>query len=295
MSSKKPNGRQHFVPQFYLRQWSSRDEKIWQYRFDGHPPIQVGVKNVAFERGLYTHPAKHNVPPLYTEDFLASIESVYADVWPDIVGHAGDAKTRLNIARFVALMFVRNPHRRQDVRLINEALRKVVHGLAPDTLIESVTEGQTRKILVREIIEGTETNATNIASGFLNVMHSTMEDIATAIATRRWGVVVSEQLAFVTSDCPVVLSRGSCQRRAFGFGTPGTQILFPCSPTRLLVVSEDWPHEFAHYKLTNADGFNQMVAQAAMRFVYYTKDDLELAQKIKAWRHATNSPDPSRP
>ena len=76
MSSKKPGGRQHFVPQFYLRQWANRDEKVWQYGFDGRPPVHMGVTNIAFERGLYTHPAKDKVRPLKTEDALAGIESL---------------------------------------------------------------------------------------------------------------------------------------------------------------------------------------------------------------------------
>ena len=46
-----------------------------------------------------------------------------------------------------------------------------------------------------------------------------------------------------------------------GFRTQDTQILFLCSPKRLLVVSDDWPHEFAHYKLADADVFNWVIAQ----------------------------------
>lgn len=57
MSNKKSGGWQHFVPQFYLRQWAEADEKLWQYAFDGRSPIRRHVREVAFERGLYTHPA----------------------------------------------------------------------------------------------------------------------------------------------------------------------------------------------------------------------------------------------
>lgn len=110
--------------------------------------------------------------------------------------------------------------------------------------------------------------------------------MAEVLVARRWGVVFNCEPVFVTSDCPVVRDRGSCQWTVFGFGTPGTQILFPCSPTRLLTISDDWPYEFAHYKLANADIFNQMIAQGAVRFVYASKNDPKLTQKIKKWRHA---------
>jgi Protein of unknown function (DUF4238) len=286
MSSKKPTGRHHFVPQFYLRQWANTDEKVWQYGFDEQAPVNVGINNIAFERGLYTHPAKDKVRLLKTEDDLADVEGIYASVWPDIVDRAEDVQTRRNIARSVALMFVRHPQHRETVRLMHEGFRKAVQDLAPDAEIEIVAEGRTHMIRVDEILEGTKAEMPNVASGFLNVMRSTTADIAAALVARRWGVVFSEERTFVTSDCPVVLNRGSCQRRAFGFGTPGTQILFPCSPKRLLVVSDDWPHEFAHCKLTNSDVFNRMIAQGAVRFVYGSKLDSELVQKIKEWRLA---------
>lgn len=284
MSSKKPRGRHHFVPQFYLRQWADEDEKVWQYCFDGSPPVQIGTKNIAFERGLYTHPAEDKVPPLHTEDNLADMESIYTSVWPDIVDRAQNGETRRNIARFVALMFVRHPQQREKARRRNEVFREAVRDLQPDDEVEIVAPERVCKIGVQEILEGTKSEAA--VRSFLNVMRSTVEGIAEVLVARRWGVVFSEEPTFVTSDCPVVLNRGSCQRRAFGFRTPGTLILFPCSPKRLLVIGDDWPHLFAHYKLTNANLFNEMIAQASVRFVYGSASDLGLAKKIKAWRHA---------
>ena len=70
MSSKKPKGRQHFVPQFYLRAWANGTNRVWQYGLDGRDPVHTRVDNIAFERGLYTHPARDKMPPLKTEDDL---------------------------------------------------------------------------------------------------------------------------------------------------------------------------------------------------------------------------------
>ncbi len=281
MSSKKPNGRHHFVPQFYLRQWADENEKVWQYGFDGRPPIHVGIKNIAFERGLYTHPAKDKVTPLKTEDDLAEIESGYAEIWPGIIDRAMNIQTRHNIARFIALMFIRHPQRRETVRMMNETWREIVQGLATEAEVEITAEGRVGKIRVQDVLD--ETKNEFVGSGFLKQMRETLEHIAKTLMARRWGIVFSEKPAFVTSDCPVVLDRGSCQRQVFGFRTPDTLILFPCSPTRLLVISDDWPQKFAHYKLTNADVFNRIIAEGAVRFIYGREHDLELAKKIKEW------------
>jgi hypothetical protein len=53
----------------------------------------------------------------------------------------------------------------------------------------------------------------------------------------------------------------------------------------MLVINDDWPNEFAHYKLMDADVFNRMIAQGAVRFIYGSEDNLEQAQKIKEWSH----------
>jgi hypothetical protein len=115
---------------------------------------------------------------------------------------------------------------------MNEVLRETVQDLAPDAVVEIVAESQTHKIGVAEILEGTKAEKPTIASGFLRAMHSTVQDIAEVLIARRWGIVCSEKPSFATSDCPVIFNRGTCQRRVFGFRTPGTKMLFPCSPTR---------------------------------------------------------------
>ena len=61
------NTKQHYVPRFYLRQWSDADEKLWMYGVNGAAPVHISIDNVAFERGLYSHPSVDEMPPLTTE------------------------------------------------------------------------------------------------------------------------------------------------------------------------------------------------------------------------------------
>lgn len=70
------NTAQHFVPQFYLREWGDRNERVWQYPVTGTPPAHVRIKNVAFERGLYSHPVSDKMLPLQTEKDLAKMEGL---------------------------------------------------------------------------------------------------------------------------------------------------------------------------------------------------------------------------
>lgn len=216
------NTRQHFVPQFYLREWSNAAERVWQYSVSGSEPSQVRVTGVAFERGLYSHPNDDKIEPLATEKELAKVEGLYASVWPGIIDRAQDARTRHNLARFVALMDLRNPKHQETIQGIHTKLREVLKGVDADKLVEFRSEAGTASCPAADIIKGTSEDKNTIKSSFLRSMRDSVQDMADVLVRRRWGVVFSEHPAFVTSDRPVVLSRGACKTRNFGFRTPGT-------------------------------------------------------------------------
>ena len=275
---------QHFVPQFYLRGWSDHAERVWQYPVTGAKPSHVRVKNIAFERGLYSHPAADKTAALKTEKDLASIESLYAPAWPGIIDRAQDSRTRRNLARFIALTTLRHPQHQAAVQRVNANLRRAVKDIPSDQTVEFHEANETFSCLAGDILNGTNDDKETIRSTFLRSMHESVEDIAEALFRRRWGVIFSEHPAFVTSDCPVVLDRGACRKPALGFGTAGTLVLFPFCPKRLLVIDDLWPHDFAHYKLTQADVYNRFIAQGAVRFVYCSANETGLAAKLGAWR-----------
>jgi len=139
-------------------------------------------------------------------------------------------------------------------------------------------------VRVDEVLKFTNNDRDTIQTQFLRLMPHTMMEIAEVLVKRRWGIIFSDWPAFVTSDCPVVLCRGMSTKTNFGFGTPGTNILFPISPTRLLAIDDRWDYEFAHYKLTKPDIYNRIIARAAHRFVYAHNESPDLAAKISEWR-----------
>jgi len=167
------NTKQHFVPKFYLRKWSDSKEKIWKYKTDGAAPIHISVDNVAFERGLYSHPATDKVPPLKTEKFLGEkIEGLYADKWPEIIDRAEDIETRKNIARFVALMILRHPQEKENIRTVNKAFREAVTGHSPDEEVEFVIKGKSIIIRVGEVLKSASDDQDTIQSQFLRDIYN---------------------------------------------------------------------------------------------------------------------------
>jgi hypothetical protein len=59
---------------------------------------------------------------------------------------------------------------------------------------------------------------------------------ADILIKKRWSVIFSQQPVFITTDTPVTIVNQ--HREVFGIGTPGTRILFPLSPTRLLMIDD---------------------------------------------------------
>lgn len=291
----KANTRQHYVPRFYLRGWAVAGDSLWSYSVAGGNPFSTSVDNVACERGLYSHPPKDQTDPLATEKIMAGIEGLYAREWPGIVDRALHPDTRKNIARFVALMALRHPDSEAQIRHLNDSLRSAVNGMAPEDTISVQHDGQSAQCTVAEVLQRAGTDKDTIKSAFLRLLPDRIETVANALMERRWGIIFSDQPSFVTSDYPVVLQRGTATKKNIGFRTPGAQILFPVSPTRLLSVCDDWPHEFAHYKLTKPDLFNQTTVRAAVRFVFSTHNDPHLASQIPVWRRAQPAPHPRPP
>jgi hypothetical protein len=91
--------------------------------------------------------------------------------------------------------------------------------------------------------------------------------MAKYLLEKRWTIVVGEIDTFITTDKPVVVSHPAQDR--FGYGTPGSVICFPLSPTRLLVLDDlhtEPGNQYYPLDSTNAGAINLMLWQGASRF-----------------------------
>jgi|SRR5882724_9606084 len=246
-------------------------------------PVHISIDEIAFERGLYSHPAIDGIPSLTTENKLDEcIENIFAPLWPAIIDRCENLQTRKNVARFIAHMDSRHPSRKKFLTRVASRFQKFAEQM-PDGVIEIVA--QNKSVWLRSSEVKKEFHAENIQGAFVNQMPEQAEHLSKILVNRRWGIVFSDVPVFVTSDFPVVLHRGTCAEAHFGFGTPGTMIFFPVSPKRMLVIDDSWQYDFAHYKLTNADAFNKVIAESATRFIYADKESHDLSQRIQVWRN----------
>jgi hypothetical protein len=270
--------RQHYVPQFYLRQWAQDGKRLWVYPLDGRTPWPDDPGDYASENHLYTAGALRPGEPLVdvdSEEWFSSWEGRFASVWPDIFDRAAVKRTRMNLIRFIATLVARHPDRRDEVRDMNSHALEDAENVADgeDVIYAHSRTGETIRVAAESIREQAKTDRTSVGKDFIRLMKGTAAAVIDALKDRRWGLLCSTDAPFVTSDRPVILERGLCMKPTFGYATPGTHIVFPVSPSRMLVIADHWESEFAHYEVGDRLPMTRAIIRRAKRFVFADRKD----------------------
>ena len=109
--------RQHWVPQFYLRQFIAPDskrkcEQVWiLHRKSGEPHL-TSIKNIAVEKHLYSPKLPDGSRDPKLEAKLSELEGTLAKLWPRLATGFVDLSSisiRRIIALFLSVQFLRHP------------------------------------------------------------------------------------------------------------------------------------------------------------------------------------------
>jgi Protein of unknown function (DUF4238) len=274
---------QHWVPQFYLRYFATPETRdsdkpqVWIFskdQEDGNEKL-TSVRNVCGKRYLYSPKQTDGERSWALDDRLGDIETLLSQVWPALANDFVDLSEqpiRKGLALFVALMHCRHPDVRREVQAIHKQLVEfhLSGPLLPDGTpnIESVeVNGKTHAMDTSDWHAYKNWRDDDLDRFFVDLIGSEAGRLAKLFLAKRWSVVFNECDTFVTTDKPVVLDHPT--RDKFGFGTAGSIITFPLSPTRLLVL-DDLYHEpqnqYYPLKDSNAGAFNYSVWRGASRF-----------------------------
>jgi len=275
---------QHWAPQFYLRYFATpatRDSKkpqLWIFSknsTDGDEKL-TSVRNVCGRRYLYSPKQPNGERTWELEDKLCDVETLLSQLWQALATdfvNLGDEHIRKAIALFVAVMHFRHPEIRQDVEKIHKQLVDF-YKAAPQREdgipnVDSLEiQGKTYKLNTSDWNNYNSWNQDDHHRFFAEFVQSEAGSMAIHLLRKRWSVVFSEADTFVTTDKPVVLQHQTRER--FGFGTNGTIVSFPLSPTRLLVMDDLHPEPANQYyplAESNAGSFNFTVWHGASRFL----------------------------
>lgn len=95
------------------------------------------------------------------------------------------------------------------------------------------------------------------------------ERIATHVKTMRWKLLFADEEAFITSENPVSAYHPTESR--WGIGTMGVHVLFPLSPSLMMVMSNEQARHPYILKSINSSGvrsLNAMTIHSAEQFLY---------------------------
>jgi len=292
---------QHWVPQFYLKCFATpetrttKNQKVWTLstsKADGDP-LLTNIRNVCSKRYLYSPVTADGQCKWELESKLQGLESLLANIWPSLAGDFVDLlhqeSIRKSIALFVSVMHLRHPDTLKEVSQMHGQLVQIYEEApkrmdsTPDIACFQVN-GETHEFDTSGWNEYHNWSKSDHHRFFASTVHSHAIILAELFLKKRWSVVFSDTSAFVTSDKPV--AKQHQKKEKFGFGTEGTIISFPLSPTRLLVM-DDMHGEPAgqYYPLHNNDPgpFNLLIWRNGSRFMISPRSIDMVLTEIVRW------------
>lgn len=287
--------KQHWVPQFYLKEFSTPEtknakmKKVWGFDKEKGDPFLVNVKDIAAERHLYTPACPEGKRDWKTDDKLTDLENLISKVWPAIANDyvdLSDKHIRMAVSLFVATLILRHPSNIEKVRKIHHMMVSVWEHAPKDS------EGRPCSAFLHKgkeyELDNSDWHKYKRASDydhqifFTSLIESEAAVIAKLLMEKRWSVVVSESPVFITTDSPVISENQ--ERERFGLGTKGTFITFPLSPTRVLCMDDKFHEPASQYyplKVKSGAAFNQgQWAAKEYRFIISNRNPTEVLTEI---------------
>lgn len=291
---------QHWVPQFYLKGFSTPESrnadipKIWFFSkndSDGTEKL-TNIRNICAKRYLYSPRDAEGQRSWEIDEKLESLESTLAQVWPQISSGFVDLSNetiRKSIALFLTTTHVRHPSNQETLKTLHTNIVEMFSNLPkkPDDTpnVDSYTyKGKTIPINTSDWHRYRSWTDDDHHRFFTETIRTESGSLAKTLLEKRWSIVFSEEERFITSDKPVVVLHES--KKTFGLHTPGIMITFPLSPTRILMIDDDFnqpDNQYYSLRPENTGGINWTIWHESTRFLLTGRPVPEVLQEIITW------------
>lgn len=296
----------HYVPRIYLKQWGSEDGRLWSYRIlvsNNNVPMWKlsSTKGIAYHAHLYTRiiagGQTDEIEQWLDREFEAPAELVIKKIVSESRLSPNDWKL---LVRFLAAQDVRTPSRLSESL---ERWNKSLPDLLQRTLEDSVHELEAAKKENRPVRQAhsphtefmplriiTESNpksqtatikAESVAGRglWLYSLKHVLTNTINVLFGHKWTILKPPKgINWITSDDPVIkLNYFHSEKYDFkgGWGSKGTEILLPVSPSHLLYtkIGDVPPRRGTIVPKHIAEMFQRFTAEHAHRFVFAVKID----------------------
>ncbi len=291
--------KQHWVPRFYLKHFAipetrnSKTPQVYIFSKGDSDPKIVSIRDIAARRFLYSPENEVGIRSWATEDKLADLEQLVSRIWPalanDFLDLYENKAIRKAVSFFLATLLLRHP---SQIDATKQAHAHVVN------MFEQLPKDKNGNPLVTTMLvdekeiefdpsnfqEYKLTSPKRIHHEFVESIHQHTGSIAELFLEKRWSIIVSDDPVFITTDKPVVME--NINGLPFGISTKDTFIVFPLSPTRLLVLDDKHEEPKGQYYPLTEEGpgsYNLMLWRGAQNFMISSRDTDVVCAELNKW------------
>lgn len=271
--------RQHYVPQFYLRGWTTAGEGlVWVYQ-KGQPPRRVSIRKAAQELDFYAF--TDNTGVYDNESVEKELEKLDTAAAP-VIRKARERTALITadrelLSRFISVLWRRVPQHRETVNnMLKEMMPAYFEQLKADLAALRAEGNDPERIekLEREVSDIEKMYMEKVPEYFFTNNLKRASNFEYLLNRMDWAFLeATPNTPFLTSDAPVVSNI-----RGTGLGdTKNGIVLFPLSKD--LMLQGMWVTSFnsayVPIKDTDIQRLNRYVVEIAYKEVYASIKSLE--------------------
>ena len=298
----------HYVSQTYLKQWASKDGRLWAYRIlvsNDNVPMwkQSSIKGIAYRKHLYTRTIIGGNTDEIEEWFDHDFESPAGKSIQKILSESKITPTDWHLLiKYIAAQDVRTPSRLVDSL---DRWKKDLPNLLQETLEDAVQELEKAKkenrsvkpvcaphseMMPLRISTEKHSSGTGVIKAesvvgrglWLYGLKHLLTNTITHLLQHKWTVLKAPNgICWNTSDNPVIkLNYYDQQKYDFkgGWGSKNTEIMLPISPRHLLYtkIGSKPPRRGTIVSMDIAMQFQKFIAENAHRYIFAVDIDPEV-------------------
>lgn len=286
--------RNHYIPQFYLKNWSKDAKTIYTYSLlvsNSKVPYwkRESIKNSAVWNDFYTRIEGQQETDDFEKWFDHNFESPARSVFDKLLeGRSLNHNEMIILSHFVAAQHLRTPARLNEIlawgrkkmpTLFHKTLEKASRELKSQTYIAPVPVASDANLIPVKISIDKDHNLAQVNSivgkgVYLFALKHLLTDTLKILEHHQWTVIqAAEGISFPTSDDPVIcLNYRGINDYNFkgGWGQKNGNIIMPISPKKLLFTqigsrsSCDYLSNSTYWSKV----FRKMIIEHAHRYVY---------------------------
>lgn len=295
MSINQITHNNHYVPEFYLKNWSQDGNSIFTYSLlvpDSRIPYwsRRSIKSTAVWNDFYTRNEGEKEVDDFEKWFNIEFESPVKIVFEKLLnGYNLDKEESKKLSRFVAAQHLRTPARLNNLmaqwrtempRVLEDTLQKASKKLEDPRMISyqpQISEEAKLlpiKVSVNRDKQQVEVNSLVSKGMYLFALKHLLTKTVSVMEKHNWYVIhAANGVSFPTSDDPVIcLNYNSEYNYDFkgGWGKKNGNIIMPISPTLLLItqIGSNIPAAQLNYSEHWSKFFRKIIIEHAHRYVY---------------------------